>query len=147
MNQPEVGGLLAPESTANTRIVRDLAHENGIQDTQLSSQKAQNVINVHRKDQKNFRDTYARARRHVSNGSRLNGEAVRVDNVLRGFKSLTREDSEQLVRAASQDKRAGDLNEQTQISEQKKKMTIKYQSPVRILRAASNEVKKLQGEE
>lgn len=115
LNQQELG-LLAPESASNPKIAaidRDLARGSHISESQLSGsqQKAPSMINAHRQDQKNFRDTYARARRHVSNGGRSShGRAVQLGDVVEGFKSLTREDSEQLVRVVSKERERGNAN-------------------------------------
>ena len=46
--QDRGGSVLVPDSASNPLLVRDLAQENHAQDTQLTSQKAPNVINVHR---------------------------------------------------------------------------------------------------
>ena len=60
------------------------ANEDGFGSTM---DKPSNVIDAYRQDQKNFRDTYARAKRHLRNGSRvsINHGGVNLRNVVDGF--------------------------------------------------------------
>ena len=88
---------------------------------------ANNLIDAYRQDQKNFRDTYARAKRHLRNGSRASiNQGVSLRNVVDGFQSLTREDSAQLVKAVSKDRESYLTNNKNQIDEQRKKINLKY---------------------
>lgn len=54
---------------------------------------------------------------------------------------MTREESEQLERAVQADRDSNMGRNQSALDDQRKKMTVKYESPARIHRAASNEMR------